>query len=73
MAGSTNYGEQFMACPQCNNTVEAESVDVGVGLYIKDEWFCDRCGWEMYSANDFGFIAMDEVPSIPIEAYTNGW
>lgn len=56
----SNYGSQFMACPRCNNTVEAESVDVGVGLYIKDEWLCDRCGWEMYGPEDFGFIGMDD-------------
>lgn len=72
MGGKTNYGAQFIICPECGSIVEAESVDVGVGLYIKDEWCCDWCGWEMYSANDFGFITMDEVPSAPLEAYANG-
>jgi hypothetical protein len=30
----SNYGDQFMKCP----------VDVGVGLYIRDEYICD-CGY----------------------------
>lgn len=65
----SNYGDQFMACPQCNATIEAESVDVGVGLYIKDEWACHRCGWEMYGPNDRGFLSLEEIPSGPPEAF----
>jgi hypothetical protein len=61
----SNYGSQFMACPRCNKTIEAESVDVGVGLYVKDEWACNRCGWEMYGPEDFGFIDCDEIPFNP--------
>lgn len=59
----SNYGDQFMACPNCGATVEAESVDVGVGLYIRDEWAC-ACGWEMYGPLDFGFIGCDDRPSV---------
>jgi len=62
----TNYGAQFMACPKCGNTVEAESVDVGFGLYINDEWACDRCSWEMYGPLDFGFIGMDDREFCPL-------
>lgn len=41
---SYNYGDQFMKCPDCGGTAEAECVDVGVGLYIKDEYECP-CGY----------------------------
>lgn len=34
----SNYGDQFMKCPECSGIAEAECVDVGVGLYIKDEY-----------------------------------
>ncbi|RWN51414.1 MAG: hypothetical protein EOS04_24395 [Mesorhizobium sp.] len=40
----SNYGDQFMKCKECGGTAEAESVDVGVGLYISDEYIC-ACGW----------------------------
>lgn len=40
----SNYGDQFMKCQECGGTAEAECVDVGVGLYIKDEYECS-CGW----------------------------
>lgn len=40
----TNYGDQFMKCPECGGVAEAECVDVGVGLYIKDEYECS-CGY----------------------------
>lgn len=40
----TNYGDQFMKCMECGLTAEADAVDVGVGLYISDEYICD-CGW----------------------------
>lgn len=61
----SNYGSQFMECPECGRTVEAESVDVGVGLYIKDEWAC-VCGWEMYGRLDFGYVKMDEREFCPL-------
>lgn len=65
----SNYGEQFMDCPQCGARVEAESVDVGVGLYIRDEWACGQCGWEMYGPLDFGFVDRDAREFVPPEAY----
>ena len=40
----SNYGDQFMKCPECGGTAEAECVDVGVGLYIGEEYICD-CGY----------------------------
>lgn len=41
-----SYGDQFMPCPECGGTAEAECVDVGVGLYINDEYECP-CGWNL--------------------------
>jgi hypothetical protein len=40
----SNYGDQFMKCPECGSRAEAECVDVGVGLYINDEYE-SSCGW----------------------------
>lgn len=40
----TNYGDQFMRCPECGGVAEAECVDIGVGIYIKDEYECS-CGY----------------------------
>lgn len=44
-----NYGDQFMKCPECGGTAEAECVDVGVGLYISEEY---ECPWGYSSAAD---------------------
>jgi hypothetical protein len=33
-----------LRCPECGGIAEAESVDVGVGLYVNDEFIC-TCGW----------------------------
>lgn len=41
---SYNYGDQYMPCPECGGTAEADCVDVGVGLYISDQYCCP-CGW----------------------------
>ena len=30
----SNYGDQFMTCPECGGRAESDAVDVGVGLYI---------------------------------------
>lgn len=40
----SNYGDQFMKCPECGGVAEAECVDAGVGLCIKDEYECS-CGY----------------------------
>lgn len=34
-----------MRCSECGEIANSESVDVGVGLYIKGDYTC-RCGWE---------------------------
>ena len=52
-----NYGDQFMECPSCGDKAESEAVDVGVGLCIKGDYAC-RCGWEIFSESDFGFVKM---------------
>ncbi len=65
----SNYGDQFMKCPNCGGRAECESVDVGVGLYLRGDYACPDCGWEIHSENDFGFIDVDEVPFAPPEAY----
>lgn len=31
-------GTPTMKCPECGGRAEAECIDVGVGLYIKDEY-----------------------------------
>lgn len=41
-----NYGDQFMACHECGGQAESDAVDVGVGLYITGNYWCD-CGWEI--------------------------
>lgn len=35
-----------MKCPECEGTAECDSVDVGVGLYIAGNFWCE-CGWEI--------------------------
>ena len=42
----SNYGDQFMKCPECAGTAESDAVDVGVGLYIAGNYWCE-CGWEI--------------------------
>ena len=42
----SNYGDQFMTCPECGGRAESDAVDVGVGLYIAGNFAC-ACGWEI--------------------------
>lgn len=65
----SNYGQDRMECPNCGATAWCESVDVGVGLYLKGDYHCDECGWEIDGPDDHGFIKPDEVPFAPIDAY----
>ena len=44
----SNYGDQFMTCPECGKRAESDSVDVGVGLYIRGDYSCE-CGWEYHA------------------------
>ena len=39
-----------MICPECGAIAISESVDVGVGLYAKGDFYCYVCGWE-YAAD----------------------
>lgn len=49
-------------CPACGDIAESESVDVGVGLYVRGNFSC-ACGWEIDGPEDFGFIdGPDEGP-----------
>lgn len=66
---SANYGDQFMLCPACSGRAECESVDVGVGLYLRGDYHCD-CGWEIDGPEDFGFVGMDDRPFAPLEEPT---
>jgi len=61
----SNYGEQFMTCPLCGGTAESESVDVGVGLYIKGDYACRNCEWEIFGPLDYPPISMNERPFCP--------
>ena len=65
----SNYGAQFMTCPNCGARAECESVDVGVGLYLKGDYACHRCDWEINGPNDFGFVGMEdrEFAPLPLE------
>ena len=56
----TNYGDQYMQCPECGCTAEAEAIDVGVGLYIKDEYECWRCGWNSVADGMFRIATYDD-------------
>lgn len=64
----SNYGEQFMKCPNCGATAESEAVDVGVGLYIKGDYACPRCDWDLGGPSDFGFVEMEAREFAPPEA-----
>lgn len=55
-----NYGEQFMKCPACGGIAESEAVDVGVGLYIKGDYACHRCDWDLGGPTDYGFVGMED-------------
>lgn len=35
-----------MRCPECGGIAESDSVDVGVGLYVRGNFSC-ICGWEI--------------------------
>jgi len=67
----SNYGDQFMKCPVCGAIAESEAVDVGVGLYIKGDFKCSKCNWELDGPEDFGFIKLEDLELVPIEAYEN--
>ena len=63
----TNYGAQFMTCPACGATAECEAVDVGVGLYLRGDYACSQCDWELDGPNDFGFVGCDDVLPAPVD------
>ncbi len=69
----SNYGDQFMACPLCGGRAESEAVDVGVGLYIKGDYTCPDCGWEIGGPMDYPPIGMDERPFCPEPMDPNLW
>lgn len=35
-----------MICSDCGAIAESDSVDVGVGLYVRGNFTCPDCGWE---------------------------
>lgn len=61
----SNYGDQFMLCPECGGRAESDAVDVGVGLYIAGNFVCD-CGWE-YEADGMARVGSydDWFPDLP--------
>lgn len=65
--GRTNYGDQYMRCPACGATAKCEAVDVGVGLYLRGDYTCSRCDWEINGPGDFGFVGCDDVPPAPVD------
>lgn len=60
-----NYGDQFMKCPDCGGQAESDAVDVGVGLYIAGNYWCE-CGWEI-GADGRANVAIyeDWFPDVP--------
>jgi len=64
----SNYGNQFMKCTNCGSIAESESVDVGVGLYIKGDYACHNCDWEIYGPLDYGFVGMEDRKFAPGDA-----
>ena len=70
----SNYGDQFMKCPECGGTAEAECVDVGVGLYISDEYECP-CGYNSAADGRMNVATYDDwFPDLtrPIAAVQQG-
>lgn len=60
-----------MICPNCGHIATCESVDVGVSLYLKGDFRCSNCPWELDGPEDFGFLNIDDIPTLPIEAYSD--
>ena len=66
----TNYGSDKEVCPNCGDMAEADSVDVGVGVYVNyDTMHCVTCGWAPDGPDDFGFVTLEEIETLPVEAY----
>lgn len=64
------YGADQMKCPACGAIAEAESVDVGVGLYVRaDSFTCTVCDWVIDGPEDFGFIEEHEIEFAPPETF----
>ncbi len=69
-----NYGDQFMKCPECGGTAEAECVDVGVGIYISEEYECP-CGFNSAADGRMNVATYDDwFPDLtrPIAAVQQG-
>lgn len=60
----TNLRPDQMVCPACGKIAESESVDVGVGLYVKGNFNCE-CGWEIDGPKDFGFVNIEDLEFEP--------
>lgn len=69
MKGKTNYGDDRMQCPMCGGIAYSDSVDVGVGLYIRGNYECS-CGWEIDGPVQ-PELTMDIITTLPLEAYND--
>lgn len=69
MFGKTNYGQDRMECPMCGKTAYSDSVDVGVGLYIRGNFECE-CGWEI-DGEIQPELSMDWIKTLPLECYND--
>lgn len=38
-----------MICPDCGAVAESDSVDVGVGLLVRGNFYCAACEWDIDS------------------------
>lgn len=62
--------EGQMLCPNCGRIATCESVNVGVGLYLRGDFACS-CGWELDGPDDHGFLSLEDADarSAPLSAY----
>lgn len=51
--------EDQMKCPNCGGIAESDSVDVGVGLYVRGNFACS-CGWEIDAEGKMNVAAYDD-------------
>ena len=36
-----------MICPECGGIAVSDSVDIGVGILVRGNFYCANCGWAM--------------------------
>lgn len=52
-----------MICPECGAIAVSDSVDIGVGIQVRGNFYCEACHWAKPTAEtplDLGFL--EELP-----------